>query len=394
MESFFQTHKLLVENVKSPVRRLLMDKIDWTQRLIGIKGTRGVGKTTFLLQIAKERFGADNRKCLYINFNNLYFTVNSLVDFAGEFYQNGGRTLLIDQTFKYPSWSKELRACYDKYPKLQIIFSGSSVMRLKKNNKYLQDVVVAYDLRGFSFREYLNLVTGNSFSHYSLFEILSNSNQITKEIQEKINPLDYFDYYLQGGYYPFFLENRNYSENLLKTLNMMIEVDILLIQQIDLKYLTKIKKLFYLIMTYSPCNLNVSQLSDEIGVSRSTVMNYINYMKDARLLNLLYANDDEFLKKPRCVYPQNTNLIHAMNMKVDKEFEHKAFVCNALGSLHKISLSKKVNDFLVGDDVIQLKYLDKKDKIKKTKPNVYYIVNDISIGEKQFIPIWLLGFLY
>ena len=133
MEAFFKTHTYLVEHIQSPVRRLLMDEIDWTHRLIGIKGSRGVGKTTFLLQYAKEHFGTD-RNCLYVNFNNLYFTVHTLVEFAGSFYAQGGRTLLLDQIFKYENWSKELRECYDLYPELHIVFSGSSVMRLREEN--------------------------------------------------------------------------------------------------------------------------------------------------------------------------------------------------------------------------------------------------------------------
>ena len=126
MEAFYKTHKYLVDHVQSPVRRMLMDEIDWTHRLIAIKGSRGVGKTTFILQYAKEHFGTD-RSCLYVNFNNFYFTENTLVEFAEKFCAQGGKTLLLDQTFKYENWSKELRECYDRFPELHIVFSGSSV---------------------------------------------------------------------------------------------------------------------------------------------------------------------------------------------------------------------------------------------------------------------------
>ena len=113
-----------------------MDEIDWSNRLIGIKGTRGVGKTTFLLQYAKEKFGTD-RSCLYINMNNFYFSQYSLVDFARKFVEGGGKTLLIDQMFKYTNWSHDLRICYDLFPELHIVFTGSSVMRLKEENPEL-----------------------------------------------------------------------------------------------------------------------------------------------------------------------------------------------------------------------------------------------------------------
>ena len=137
MEAFFKTHKYLVEHTDAPVRRALMDEIDWSDRLIGIKGTRGVGKTTFLLQYAKENFKADDRKCLYVNMNNFYFQGRGIADFAADFYNHGGEVLLIDQVFKQPEWSRELRLCYDNCPGLKIVFTGSSVMRLKDENPEL-----------------------------------------------------------------------------------------------------------------------------------------------------------------------------------------------------------------------------------------------------------------
>lgn len=263
MEAFYRTHTYLVEHTNAPVRRDLMDEIDWNDRLIGIKGTRGVGKTTFLLQYAKEKFGTD-RSCLFINMNNFYFSAHSIIDFANEFQKRGGKVLLIDQVFKYPDWSRKLRFCYDCFPQLKIVFTGSSVMRLKEENLELRDVVKSYNLRGFSFREFLNLQAGMDFKPFTLDEILNNHEQIARTILSKVRPLNYFQNYLHHGFYPFFLEKRNFSENLLKTMNMMIEVDILLLKQIELKYLSKIKKLFYLLAVAGPKAPNVSQLATEI----------------------------------------------------------------------------------------------------------------------------------
>ena len=392
MEGFYKTHQYLVQHVESPVRRLLIDEIDWSHRLIGIKGSRGVGKTTFLLQYAKDHFEPTDRRCLYVNFNNLYFTTHRLVDFAGDFYAAGGRILLLDQIFKYENWSKELRYCHDKYSELQIIFSGSSVMRLVEDNEDLQDVVASYNLRGFSFREYLNLKSGNNFQHFSLEEIIQNHTDISNKICNIVNPMNYFHEYLHHGFYPFFLESRNYSENLLKTINMMMEVDILLIKQIDLKYLSRIRKLFYLIMQCAPCTLNVSQLSDEIQTSRSTVMNYIKYLRDARLLNWIYAEGDDFPKKPKAVFPQNTNIMHVMLNNVDKVCEQRTFLYNALHARHKVNLGKKHADFLI-DNALSFKHIERL-KNQKNNPNTLYAVSNITTGAKNEIPVWLFGFLY
>jgi len=392
MEAFYKTHKYLVEHVESPVRRLLMDEIDWTHRLIGVKGSRGVGKTTFLLQYAKEQFGTD-RSCLYVNFNNLYFTEHTLVKFAAEFCAQGGKTLLIDQTFKYENWSKELRECYFKFPDLHIVFSGSSVMRLIEDNHDLQDIVASYNLRGFSFREFLNLQAGTTLPPYSLEQIIQNHVQIAQSICQQVKPLDYFQAYLHHGFYPFFLENRNFSENLLKTMNMMLEVDILLIKQIELKYLSKIRKLLYLILNSTPGAPNVSQLSKEIQTSRATIMNYIKYLKDARLLNTLYAEGEEYPKKPNQVYLHNTNLMYAVSLgNVDKVAERKTFFYNTLHSRHKVNICKYHMDFCI-DQQYHFK-CESKPETGKHYSKAMYAVDDIEIGNKNEIPLWLFGFLY
>lgn len=391
MDSFIRTHRYLVEHVQAPVRRLLMDEVDWSHRLIGIKGSRGVGKTTFLLQYAKERFGT-SPQCLYINFNNFYFTQHTLVEFAGEFYRNGGRTLLIDQTFKYENWSKELRQCYELYPELQIIFSGSSVMRLIDGNADLMDVVKSYNLRGFSFREYLNLQAGTLFPAYSLEDILKNHERIAADILQIVKPLWYFPDYLHHGFYPFFLENRNYSENLLKTMNMMLEVDILLIKQIELKYLSKIRKLLHILMNTTPCSLNVSQLSLEIETSRATIMNYIKYLQDARLLNLLYPRDGMFPKKPSRVFLHNTNLLYAVSIsKPDELSVMETYLYNMLHSRYKVYAKRKGTTFSVdGHDFC----VYASDQRVKKNDHVINAISGLEIGHKNNIPLWLFGFLY
>ena len=393
MEAFYRTHQHLVEHVSSPVERLLMNEIDWSHRLIGIKGSRGVGKTTFLLQYAKERFGATNRTCLYINFNNFCFTTRSLLEFAEQFYMQGGRTLLIDQTFKYENWSKELRACYDRFPELHIVFSGSTVMRLIEDNDDLKDVIASYNLRGFSFREFIYLQTGKKFSAYSLDEIISNHEQIAREICSQIHPFEHFHDYLHHGFYPFFLEKRNFSENLVKTMNMMLEVDILLIRQIELKYLSKIRKLLYLLMTSRPAAPNVSQLSKEIETSRATIMNYIKYLQDARLLNLLYEEGDVFPKKPNRVYVHNTNLMYAVSPEgVDKTAERCTFLYNTLHAKHKVNICRNHTDFCI-DQYYHFK-CEPKPQYAKHNPKVIYAVDDIEVGTKNEVPLWLFGFLY
>ncbi|NMW76671.1 ATP-binding protein [Phocaeicola vulgatus] len=392
METFYRTHSYLVEHTNAPVRRDLMDEIDWNDRLIGIKGTRGVGKTTFLLQYAKEKFGTDH-SCLFINMNNFYFSKYTLVEFAAEFVKRGGKVLLIDQVFKYPEWSHDLRACYEMFPTLKIIFTGSSVMRLKEENPELSGIAKVYYLRGFSFREYLNLQSGNCFRAYTLQEILENHEQIAKTILRNVKPLDYFQDYLHHGFYPFFLEKRNFSENLLKTMNMMIEVDILLIKQIELKYLSKIKKLLYLLAVDGPVAPNVSQLATEIQTSRATVMNYIKYLTDARLINMVYPKGEEFPKKPSKLMMHNTNLMYSIYpVKVEEQDVLDTFFMNTLYKDHKLYKGDKGTSFMV-DNGLHFRICAEGCKFKNN-PNVYYALHKLELGHGNMIPLWLFGFLY
>ena len=394
MDAFFRTHSYLVEHTNAPVRRCLMDEIDWNDKLIGIKGTRGVGKTTFLLQYAKERYSSTDKQCLYVNMNNFYFQSRGIADFAGEFYRNGGKVLLIDQVFKQPDWSRELRRCYDNYPNLQIVFTGSSVMRLKEENPELNSIVKSYNLRGFSFREFLNLQTGLQLKPYSLEEILNNHEEITNQILSKVSPTKYFLDYLHHGFYPFFLEHRNFSENLLKTMNMMTEVDILLIKQIELKYLTKIKKLFYLLALEGTKAPNISNLAKEINTSRATVMNYIKNLTDARLINLVYPVGQEFPKKPSKVILQNPNLMYAIYpIQVEQQQLMETFFVKTMQETCVINEGGKQGTYIVNQKH-KVKICDaENNKIRFSNDTIYAKYNT-EVGKDNQVPLWLMGFLY
>lgn len=395
MEAFFRTHAYLVEHTHAPVRRMLMDEINWNDRLIGIKGTRGIGKTTFLLQYAKENFGASDKQCLYINMNNFYFQKRGIFDFAGDFYRNGGKVLLIDQVFKEPNWSKQLQECYEKYQHLRIVFTGSSVMRLKDENPELNGIVKSYNLRGFSFREFLNLQTNNKFRPYSLAEIIENHEQIVRQILPKVSPNKYLMEYVHHGFYPFFQEQRNYSENLLKTMNMVTEVDILLIKQIELKYLTKIKKLFYLLAVEGSKAPNISQLAQDINTSRATVMNYIKYLSDARLINMIYPKGQGFPKKPTKIMMHNSNIKFAIYpIQIEQQDIMETLFVNTLWKDHIVNQGNKDNIYIV-DGKLKFRVCNANENIRERRSrDTIYARYNTEIGKGNQIPLWLFGFLY
>ncbi|MBN1767074.1 MAG: ATP-binding protein [Prolixibacteraceae bacterium] len=392
MDFFKEAHINLINNSKSVMRRDLIDEINWNDRLIGIKGFRGVGKTSFLLDYLRENH-PDPKDSLYINLNSFYFTGRKIAGFADEFHKRGGKVLVLDQIHKYPDWAKELRECYDMLPDLKIIFTASPVLRVFEGNEYLQNIAKVYHLPGLSFREYLNHQTKQNFKKLSFNEIIKNHKKISSAIVEKVKPLAYFDDYLKHGYYPYFLDRRSYfSDDLLKHINLALEIDVTYLNQIELKYLPKLRKLLYIVANEVPFSPNISKISNEIETSRATVMNYLRYLKNARLINMLYANGDEDqMKKPSKIYLHNTNILHAVvPANADNASYRQTFFYNQLGYKHKVK-STEGYDFKIDENYL----FDVGGKYIKPKSNSSYAASDrIEIGCDRKIPLWLFGFMY
>lgn len=392
MQSLVNIHNTLQEQSKETIRRELMDEIDWNNRIIGIKGFRGVGKTTFLMDIVKERY-LNDKSCLYVNLNNFYFTKRKIVSFADEFYKTGGKTLILDQIHKYPEWDSELRSCYDNFPELQIIFSASPVLRVLEGNNPLKNIAKIYHLEGLSFREYLNYQTSMNFKRYSLQEIISNHTEIAQNIIQEVKPLAFFNDYLKNGYYPYFLDNKVfYSETLLKHINLALEIDVTYLNQIDLQYLPKLRKLLQIIASQSPFSPNVSKISADVQTSRATIMNYLRYMKNARIINMLFSNGNEDdIKKPDLVYLHNTNLMYAIDDEnINNKILRQTFFYNQVGYMHQIKSSDKT-DFKVDGHL----HFSVGGKYSIPLEEDYYAAADmIETGNGNTIPLWLFGFLY
>lgn len=411
LDAFFRIHDFLVAHSFMPIRRQLMDEINWDHRLIAIKGGRGVGKTDFLLSRVKEietewkntpepvvkgrrkkrKPLSEMRPCLYVNFNDFYFTENSLLDLARQFVKEGGRYLFLDQLFKYPNWSRELKRCYNRFKDLHIIFCATPVMPIDEENNDLKDIADTYNLRGFSFREYLNLQTGLRFQSYSLEEIMQRHASISREICSRVRPLDYFKAYLHHGYYPSYLESKSFEAELLKTMNTQLEVDVLMIKQIDVTCLHKLRKLLQILLREAPCALNISNISEEIGLSRATTMNYIKYLKDSRLINLLYPEDKSFPMKPTKLYIHNPNVAQMIfTRQIPMADLYETYFYTAVHGAHKVNATDRSAMFIIDNKY----YFDVKEtsSIRDTiRPTA---VGDLETGRGNQMPLWLLGFLY
>jgi uncharacterized protein len=391
LEFFYSNHKTLIESTLPTLRRELVNTIDWSQQILCIKGFRGVGKTTFILDYLKEKYNGDGT-VLYVDLNNFYFTNRTIISFADEFFKRGGKVLFLDQIQKYPNWSAELRQCYNSLPKLKIIFTSSPVLRISEDNPKLKGIVKVNHLEGLSFREYLNYITQNQFPVYSLADIFDNHVKIAQSIVSKVRPLAYFEDYLKSGIYPYRFDSPSfYLSRLLKQINLALEIDVPYINQIELKYLPKLRKLLYIIGSETPFSPNVSKLAADIETSRATVMNYLRYLKNAKLIQLLYSNGDENeMKKPDKVYMQNTNLLYAIAPNnVDKVNLRHTFFYNQVGSKAYLN-SSVAADFLVNNS-----WLVHVGGHKTEAPENHFAAADmIETGQGNKIPLWLFGFLY
>ena len=395
MDYLHRTHSALLRQGKPTLQRALMNEINWEDRIIGIRGSRGVGKTTFLLDYARCHYAPDSPECLYINLNQFSFTTIRLVDFVGDFIRQGGRRLLLDQVFKYPSWMEEFKECYHRYPELHIVFTASAIMNLEEEDPELASIASIYHLAGFSLREFIQLDNGITLPTLELHDIMEHTSEVVGDIFSSVNPGLWMDRYLEYGYYPFHLEPRLYSENLLKTLNMTLEVDLLFIKQLEQRLLHKLRKLIYILAQRPPLQmLNISQLALEIETSRSTIVNYLRYLSDARVARPIYRAEDTEMGKPAIVYLGNPNLYHVLGQEAcDRSELLRTFVFNQLSKEHDFRLSPRGARSLFEIDGRWLLQIE--DSLEgRYRSDRHYALRQGDFTRDKSIPVWLFGFLY
>ncbi len=374
------------------LRRALSDQIAKGGRLIGIKGFRGSGKTTFLLDYIRSHSHRD-KTVLYASMNNFYFTGQGVFPFAMEFAKMGGRLLLLDQIQKFPGWQEELRRCYNQIPGLTIIFTVSPSAMTGSEVSGIGDIARIYSLEGLSFREYLNFTCETGYDPVALEELLHDHGRLAEEITAKTRVLPLFGEYLRQGYFPYFAEKGDlYQDILLKNINLTLEIDIPYSNQIDLGYLPKLRKLLYLVATETPLSPNVSKLAMEVGTSRATVMHYLQHLAEARLVRLLYADGDAGPgRKPGRIYLHNTNLLHSVapghtngSVPAGTFFYSQAAVVtpDIVADGEAGFLVDGRHRILAGGSGTLL------------KPEQWGAIDGIETGKDSRIPLWLFGFLY
>ena len=373
------------------------DTIDWSNRLIGIKGSRGVGKTTLLLQYIKKNFKPDN-KVLYVSLDHFWFAENKLYNLADSFYKRGGELLVLDEVHRYPDWAVEIKNIYDDFSGLKIVFTGSSLLLIEKARGDLSRRAVTYQMPGLSFREFINFQTNHNFQSFTLDEIVTNHIEIAVSVIDKIKPLELLPNYLNYGYYPFYLENTaSFHQKLNEAILTVMEIDIPQFEAIQTSNIILLKRLLQVIATSVPFKPNMQAVSQRTGISLNTMKNYLQYLHNAKIITLLYASSKGLnsLGKPEKIYLQNPNLIYNLGENVQNTGNlRETFFMMNLNENSKVE-SSETADFLIDEKyTFEIGGKNKGQKQIKDIPDSFVIKDDIVVGNDNIIPLWLFGFLY
>ncbi len=397
MNNFQEKFQRKIQDTSLAFVRGQMTSIAWEARLIGIKGARGVGKTTLLLQYIKKNLSL-NEETLYVSLDNIWFAENKLTDLTDDFVKKGGKYLFLDEVHKYPNWAQELKNIYDDYPQLKIVFTGSSLLEILNARADLSRRAVIYTMQGLSYREYLNLILKEELPVLSLETLLSNHVGLAQDLNMKIKPLQHFDSYLKSGYYPFFQEAPAlYFQRLEEVINLILEIELPLLRKVDIAYVIKLKQLLHIIAQSVPFMPNISKLSERIGINRNTLISYLYFLQEAHIIKNLYkdAKGITQLQKPNKIFLENSNLQYAFSANnTNRGNIRETFFVNQVSFKHLTEYTKQ-GDFMVDDTyTFEIGGNTKTGKQIDHLENSYIAADNLEYGSANKIPLWLFGFLY
>lgn len=378
-----------LEYTTSQFHRYMYNQIDWDNRLIGLVGPRGVGKTTLMLQHAKEHL--PRHSTLFVTAEDMYFVINNIVEFAADFVKKGGRYLIIDEIHKMEDWARYLKLIHDYQPKLNVIFTGSSILDITKGTHDLSRRAIMYSMQGLSFREFLSLFHGINVQVYSLKQILNHEVKIPTDVQI----LELFKDYLQKGYYPFSKENQ-YKTRLKQVINNTLEVDIPQYAKMNVATGRKIKQLLGIIARSVPFKPNMSTLSTVLDTSRNSIADYFIYLEEAGMITLLRDSTSgvRALGKVNKVYLDNTALVYNLaEEEVNIGNIRETFFYNQMRLNHEV-VSSDVADFTIGKYTFEIGGKNKKQKQIESVEDAFVVKDDIESGYLNVIPLWMFGLNY
>jgi hypothetical protein len=403
MDTLFRKSDRLLANVSMEIVREKMSEIHWNAQLISIMGTKGVGKSTLIKQYLKQNYQPLDRRMLYCSADTVEFSTRTLVELAEDFVIRGGELLVIDEIHKYKSgtsdWSREIKEIYELFPQLKLIVSGSSLLRLREGDADLSRRAVKYTMSGLSFRESLRFYHGLSFEKWTLQDILEHPYDLWQMVTSKCKPVALFKEYLEKGYYPFLLEGEGeYYTKIEQVVNYIIETELPRICKVDVSNVRKLQALIALICSEVPFELNANKIAAALEIGRDTVVEYLKYLGDAKVLNLLYSDKKKIgkLSKPDKVYLENPNILYALApTKADIGTLRETFAIGSLSESHNVEYGKAQGDFKVDEKYTFEIGGRSKDfsQIAGVKDS-YIFADDWDMPDGAKLPLWMLGFLY
>lgn len=397
MDTLITRCRRLISVTKTDFVRDIANRINWDCHLISIRGARGVGKTTLVLQYLKLH-DIDYKSKLYVSLDSNYFTRHSLLDFVEKFYQQGGKHLFLDEVHKYPGWSNEIKEIYDSYPDLKLVISGSSLIDILNADADLSRRCIPYEMQGLSYREYLAMAYKIDLPIITLEELLTSPESLCDNINYQCRPLAYFEEYLKQGYYPFIIEGeQEYPIRIENVINFILEVELPQLCNVDISNIRKIRSLLTILASKVPLQVDMTKISAAAGIARTTLLSYLQILHRARLLNLLYSGDESVKKmqKPDKIYLENPNMIDVLSLTGGNIGTiREVFVVNQLSYQHKVEYTK------AGDILVDKKYtieIGGKSKDGKQIANIhdsYIAADNIEYPSGNKIPLWAFGFIY
>lgn len=398
METLLTRYQSLLSSVQLGFERSLSSQINWEARAIGLKGARGTGKSTLMLQQIKKQ--GDFSKSVYISLDDIYFKKNTLLETSEKLYRNGIRYLYLDEVHKYHDWQREIKNLYDFYPDLKLIISGSSILELQKSSADLSRRVLFYELTSLSFREFLELKYALTLPKFTLEEIQSNHISIAQTIKEKLDsPLSYFREFLEYGAYPYFKEGiADFSYRLQQVVNVIIDYDLPEAKDISVNTQSKLKKLLFIISESVPFTPNISKLATQLETTRPILLEMLYLLEESRLVrNLRSASKGtSLLNKPEKIYISNTSLIHSFSITGRNQGNlRETFAIDQLQNAgYDVSFPKQ-GDFLVNEThLLEIGGVGKGSSQVSNFENHLIFSDDLEIGWGRKLPLFLLGFLY
>ena len=403
MDTLFRKHDRLLANTSMDIVREQMYQIHWNAQIISIMGPKGVGKSTLLRQYIKRNYRIGDRKALYCSADSVDFSTRTLVELAEQFFINGGELLIVDEIHKYKpgtsDWSKEVKEIYELFPKLKLIVSGSSLLKLKEGDADLSRRAIKYTMPGLSFREALRFYHGLDFPKWTLEDILTHPFDLWEMVTSKCKPVVHFKEYLEKGYYPFLLEGEGeYFTRIEQVVNYIIETELPQICKVDVANIRKLQALVKLIAEEVPFELNANKIAGSMEIGRDTVVEYLKYLGDAKILNLLYSDRKKTgkLSKPDKVYLENPNLLYAIAPdKVEIGTARESFAINSLSESHLVEYGKAHGDFKIDSKyTFEIGGRSKDFSQIAGIPDSYIFADDWDMPDGAKLPLWMLGFLY